>query len=188
MRKPQSIVRDPIWYPFTQMTEFLDASPLSIAAAEGCWLIDEAGRRYLDGVSSLWTNVHGHNHPVINAAIEEQLHRVAHSTMLGLTHAEGIELARRLIALAPSGLSRVFYSDSGATAVEIALKMAYQYWQLQGRPSGIVSSNFPRLIMGIRWARFPSGGWISFMSVSAGCCLRPLKYRLHICTGTPLPG
>ena len=129
------IHRDPIWYPFTQMQEFLHESPLSIASAQGCWLVDEAGNRYLDGVSSLWANVHGHQHPKIDAAVREQLGRVAHSTMLGLTHPGGVELAQRLTALAPPGLDRVFYSDSGATAVEIALKMAYQYWQLQGEHS-----------------------------------------------------
>ena len=130
--KTKNIPRDPVWYPFTQMAEFLEASPLAIAAAEGCWLIDAAGNRYLDGVSSLWANVHGHRHPVIDAAVRAQLDRVAHSTMLGLSHAGGIELARQLAELAPAGLSRGFYSDSGATAVEIALKMAYQYWQLKG--------------------------------------------------------
>jgi adenosylmethionine-8-amino-7-oxononanoate aminotransferase len=129
------IHRDPIWYPFTQMQEFLHESPLSIASAQGCWLVDEEGNRYLDGVSSLWANVHGHQHPKIDAAVREQLGRVAHSTMLGLTHPGGVELAQRLTALAPPGLDRVFYSDSGATAVEIALKMAYQYWQLQGEHS-----------------------------------------------------
>lgn len=130
----KKIPRDPVWYPFTQMQEFLDHSPLSIASAEGCWLEDEAGNRYLDGVSSLWANVHGHQHPALDEAIAEQLDRVAHSTMLGLTHPVGIELARRLVALAPEGLTRVFYSDSGATSVEIALKMAYQYWQIKGNP------------------------------------------------------
>jgi adenosylmethionine-8-amino-7-oxononanoate aminotransferase len=128
----ESIPRDPVWYPFTQMQEFLDHSPLAIEAARGCWLYDAAGNRYLDGVSSLWANVHGHCHPKIDAAVRTQLGRVAHSTMLGLTHANGIELARQLVAAAPQGLRRVFYSDSGATAVEIALKMAYQYWQLRG--------------------------------------------------------
>jgi adenosylmethionine-8-amino-7-oxononanoate aminotransferase len=131
----ESIHRDPIWYPFTQMQEFLHESPLSIASAQGCWLVDVAGRRYLDGVSSLWANVHGHRHPKIDAAVKEQLGRVAHSTMLGLTHPGGIELARQLTTLTPLRLNRVFYSDSGATAVEIALKMAYQYWQLQGEHS-----------------------------------------------------
>ncbi|MBW2467014.1 MAG: adenosylmethionine--8-amino-7-oxononanoate transaminase [Deltaproteobacteria bacterium] len=114
------------------MQEFTDHSPLTITAAQGCWLEDVQGKRYLDGVSSLWANVHGHRHPVIDKALQEQINRVAHSTMLGLSHPGGIELARQLVQLAPAGLSRVFYSDSGATSVEIALKMAYQYWQLQG--------------------------------------------------------
>jgi adenosylmethionine-8-amino-7-oxononanoate aminotransferase len=114
------------------MQEFAEYSPLIITAAKGCWLEDEQGKCYLDGVSSLWANVHGHRHPVIDRAIEEQLGRVAHTTMLGLSHPGGIELARELVTLAPEGLSRVFYSDSGATGVEIALKMAYQYWQLRG--------------------------------------------------------
>lgn len=128
----KKIPRDPVWYPFTQMQEFADCSPLSIIAAQGCWLEDDKGMRYLDGISSLWANIHGHRHPIIDAGIRQQLDRVAHTTMLGLSHPWGIELARRLVELAPDGLTRVFYSDSGATAVEIALKMAYQYWQLQG--------------------------------------------------------
>ena len=132
MIRKKEIPRDPVWYPFTQMQEFADHSPLIIVAAQGCWLENEQGKRYLDGVSSLWANVHGHRHPVIDMAIREQMNRVAHSTMLGLSHPGGIELARQLVQLAPEGLSRVFYSDSGATSVEIALKMAYQYWQLLG--------------------------------------------------------
>lgn len=132
MNKKKIIARDPVWYPFTQMSEFLDESPLAIVSGQGCRLVDGQGKTYIDGFSSLWANVHGHRHPVINAALKEQLGRIAHSTMLGLTHPGGIELARRLIERAPATLARVFYSDSGATAVEIALKMAYQYWQLKG--------------------------------------------------------
>ena len=103
-----------------------------IESAEGTELIDADGERYLDGVSSLWCNVHGHRHPLIDEAVREQLDRVAHSTMLGLTHPGAIELAAQLVELAPPGLSRVFYSESGSTAVEIALKMAFQYWQQSG--------------------------------------------------------
>ena len=132
MKRKKNIPQDPVWYPFTQMQEFSDHSPLPIESARGCWLEDVNGRRYLDGVSSLWANVHGHQHPVINMAIQEQMGRVSHSTMLGLSHPGGIELARQLVELAPETLTRIFYSDSGATAVEIALKMAYQYWQLKG--------------------------------------------------------
>jgi len=128
----KEIPRDPIWYPFTQMQEFARHSPLIITAAQGCWLVDEQGKRYLDGVSSLWANVHGHQHPGIDRTVKEQIGRVAHTTMLGLSHPGGIELARQLVKLAPDGLTRIFYSDSGATAVEIALKIAYQYWRLRG--------------------------------------------------------
>ena len=103
-----------------------------IESAEGTDLIDTEGRRYLDGVSSLWCNVHGHCHPAIDAAIRAQLERVAHSTMLGLSHPGAADLAGRLVEIAPPGLNRVFYSDSGSTAVEVALKMAFQYWQHRG--------------------------------------------------------
>ena len=110
----------------------MEEQPLIIESAEGTDLIDVDGNRYIDGVSSLWCNVHGHRHPRIDQAVRDQLDRVAHSTMLGLSHPQAIELARRLVDIAPDGLSRVFYSDSGSTACEIALKMAFQYWQQQG--------------------------------------------------------
>jgi adenosylmethionine---8-amino-7-oxononanoate aminotransferase len=121
-----------LWHPFTQQQGWVDEEPLIVDRAEGTDLIDVQGRRYIDGVSSLWCNVHGHGHPRIDAAVREQLDRVAHSTMLGLSHRSGIELARRLVELAPPGLTRVFYSDSGSTATEIALKMAFQFWQQRG--------------------------------------------------------
>lgn len=103
-----------------------------IERGEGSYLVDEGGRRYIDGVSSLWCTVHGHRHAGIDAAVTAQLGRVAHSTMLGLSHPGGAELAARLVDLSPAGLSRVFYSESGSTAVEIALKMAFQYQQQRG--------------------------------------------------------
>ena len=103
-----------------------------IERAAGTDLIDAEGNRYIDGVSSLWCNVHGHRHPGIDQAVHDQLERVAHSTMLGLTHRSAAELAARLVELSPPGLSRVFYSDSGSTATEVALKMAFQYWQQRG--------------------------------------------------------
>jgi adenosylmethionine---8-amino-7-oxononanoate aminotransferase len=121
-----------LWHPFTQQGEWCDAEPIVIERGEGTELVDAEGRRYIDGVSSLWCNVHGHRHPLIDEAVREQLDRVAHSTMLGLTHPGAAELAARLVELAPPGLSRVFYSESGSTAVEIALKMAFQYWQQRG--------------------------------------------------------
>lgn len=103
-----------------------------IERAEGSYVIDADGRRYIDGHSSLWCNVHGHRQPAIDAAIRAQLDRVAHSTMLGLSHPGAAELAARLVAIAPPGLNRVFYSDSGSTAAEVALKMAFQYQQQRG--------------------------------------------------------
>jgi adenosylmethionine-8-amino-7-oxononanoate aminotransferase len=106
--------------------------PCIISEGDGRYLIDVHGRRYLDGVSSLWCNVHGHRVREIDEAIKEQLDRIAHSTFLGLSHVPGIRLAQKLIEINSKGLQRVFYSDSGATAVEIALKMAVQYWQLKG--------------------------------------------------------
>jgi adenosylmethionine-8-amino-7-oxononanoate aminotransferase len=127
-----SVDRAHLWHPFTQQRGWMEEEPLIVESAEGTDLIDVEGRRYIDGVSSLWCNVHGHRHPRIDAAVREQLEEVAHSTMLGLGHRPAIELARRLVALAPPGLTRVFYSDSGSTATEIALKMAFQYWRQRG--------------------------------------------------------
>ena len=121
-----------LWHPFTQQQGWHEEDAPIIESADRCELIDVHGRRYIDGVSSLWCNVHGHRHPAIDIAIRDQMDRVSHSTMLGLSHRPAIELARRLIELAPPGLQRVFYSDSGSTAAEIALKMAFQYWQQQG--------------------------------------------------------
>lgn len=121
-----------LWHPFTQMSDWLREEPLIVDAAEGPWLVDTLGNRYLDGVSSLWCNVHGHRVPEIDRAVAEQLGRVAHSTLLGLASTASIECAEELAAILPRGLTRVFFSDAGATAVEIALKMAFQHHQLRG--------------------------------------------------------
>ncbi len=121
-----------LWHPFTQMEGWLAEEPLVVDAAEGVYLVDTLGRRYLDGVSSLWCNVHGHRVPEIDAAVRAQLDRVAHSTLLGLASTASIECAEELLRWAPRGLTRVFFSDAGSTAVEIALKMAYQHHQLRG--------------------------------------------------------
>jgi adenosylmethionine---8-amino-7-oxononanoate aminotransferase len=122
-----------LWHPFTQMQEWIDEEPCIISRGEGHYLIDVKGRRYFDGVSSLWCNVHGHRKKELDDAIRDQLDSISHSTFLGLSHVPGIELAQKLIEVASPGLQRVFYSDSGATAVEVALKMAVQYWQLKGQ-------------------------------------------------------
>ncbi len=121
-----------IWHPFTQMRDWHNEGAPVIVAAEGTALTDAAGNRYIDGVSSLWCNIHGHRHPYIDAAVRDQLDRVAHTTMLGLTHPKAVELAKRLVEITPERLKRVFYSDSGSTAVEIAIKIAFQFWQQKG--------------------------------------------------------
>ena len=121
-----------LWHPFTQMRRWMGEDPCIIERGDGCYLYDIQGRKYLDGVSSLWCNVHGHRKAELDAALKDQIDRIAHSTFLGLSHAQGIELAQRLIKIVPAGLQRVFYSDDGATAVEIALKIAVQYWHLKG--------------------------------------------------------
>ncbi len=123
-----------VWHPFTPMQAYAAERPLIVERADGCLLIDLDGREYIDGVSSLWCNVHGHRVPELDAAVREQLDRVAHSTLLGASNVPAIRLARRLVELAPPGLTRVFFSDDGATAVEVALKMAFQYWRQCPRP------------------------------------------------------
>lgn len=122
-----------LWHPFTQQARWVREAPLIVERAEGAYLIDTDGKRYLDGCSSLWTNVHGHRHPRLDQALKDQVDRVAHSTLLGLSHPPAIELAARLVDAAPWGLQRVFYSDNGSTATEVALKMAFQYQQQTGQ-------------------------------------------------------
>jgi adenosylmethionine-8-amino-7-oxononanoate aminotransferase len=121
-----------IWHPFTQMQSWLADEPLIIERGEGNYLIDARGNRYLDGVASLWCNVHGHRKERLDRALRDQTDRIAHSTMLGLSNTPAIELAEALIPIVPRGLNRVFYSDSGAEAVEVALRIATQYWQQLG--------------------------------------------------------
>ena len=129
--------REYVWHPFTQMAEY---EPLIISSGQGCTLNDIDGREYLDGVSSLWCNLHGHRHPRLDAAIVAQLARVAHTTALGASNPATITLAKRLVDIAPEGLRHVFFSDSGATAVEVALKMAFQYWRQSDPPQPLKST------------------------------------------------
>lgn len=125
-----------VWHPFTPMRQWADAGsePLIIERGDGPYLIDTQGRRYIDGVSSLWCNVHGHRVPDIDRAVRDQLDRIAHSTLLGLANVPSIELAAKLAGRAPTGLDKVFYSDAGATALEVAFKMAVGYWHHRGQP------------------------------------------------------
>ncbi|MDR3636776.1 MAG: adenosylmethionine--8-amino-7-oxononanoate transaminase [Isosphaeraceae bacterium] len=123
-----------VWHPFTALADWEASEPLVIERGEGCYLIDDRGRRYLDGVSSLWCNVHGHRHPALDEALRRQIDKLAHSTLLGVTHAPAAELAHELVERAPMGLTRVFFSDDGATAVEVALKMTFQYFRQKAKP------------------------------------------------------
>ncbi|MBC8011039.1 MAG: aminotransferase class III-fold pyridoxal phosphate-dependent enzyme, partial [Burkholderiales bacterium] len=123
-----------VWHPFAQMREYLGLPPLLIVAGRGGWLMDADGREYLDGNASIWTNVHGHRDPDLDAALRAQLDAVAHTTLLGLAHGPAAELAAELVAEAPAGLEKVFYTDNGSGAVEVALKQSFQFWQLTGRP------------------------------------------------------
>ncbi len=117
-----------LWHPFTQMKEYARQKPLIIEKAQGSFLWDVEGNKYIDGVSSLWVTTHGHRRKEIDAAIARQMEKVSHTTLLGLSHPGAIELAKKLVEITPEGLNKVFYSESGSTAVEIALKIAFQYW------------------------------------------------------------
>jgi lysine--8-amino-7-oxononanoate aminotransferase len=126
--------RRSLWNPFTQMKGYLESGPVIVERGDGVRLVDVEGRSYYDGNSSMWLNVHGHGTPELDEAIVDQLGRIAHSTLLGAANVPALELAERLVSIAPEGLGKVFYSDSGSEAVEIALKMAVGYWRRRGRP------------------------------------------------------
>jgi len=121
-----------LWHPYTQA--LTAPAPIPIVRAEGVWLYTEDGRRILDGISSWWVNIHGHSHPKLNAALAKQAGEMEHVVFAGCTHRPAVELAERLIEILPPGLARVFYSDNGSTAVEVALKLAIQYWRNRGEP------------------------------------------------------
>ena len=137
VRRTVALDKAHLWHPFTQHRDWAapEHDPLVLVGGHGALLHDDQGREYLDGNSSIWTNLHGHRHPKIDAAIREQLERVAHTSFLGFTHPLAAELARELVALWPANtLTRVFFSDDGSTAIEVALKIAAQFWQQSGYP------------------------------------------------------
>jgi adenosylmethionine---8-amino-7-oxononanoate aminotransferase len=153
------------WHPFTQMREWTlaDHHPLFIVSGEGPWLRDAEGKRYLDGNSSIWTNIHGHNNPRINGAIIDQLSKIAHSSFLGLTHFPAVRLAKELADLLPnSGLTRVFYSDDGSTGIEVAVKMTIQYFKQIGRPKKTGFAAFAGAYHGDTLGASSLGGIASF--------------------------
>ncbi len=128
----QDLDRRYVWHPFTQMSDWEAEPPIVIERGEGSWLIDTDGNRYLDGVASMWTNVHGHCRKELNEALQAQVDKLEHSTLLGLAGEQSILLAEQLVAITPEGMDKVFYSDNGSTAVEVGLKMAFQYQQHRG--------------------------------------------------------
>jgi adenosylmethionine-8-amino-7-oxononanoate aminotransferase len=134
IRSIEEDARRYIWHPFTQMADWEKEVPLVIERGEGVYLYDIHGKRYLDGVSSIWVNLHGHRKAAMDRAIKSQIDKIAHSTLLGLTNLPAIRLAKKLILLAPPGLAKVFFSDNGSTALEVALKIAFQYWRHLGLP------------------------------------------------------
>jgi adenosylmethionine-8-amino-7-oxononanoate aminotransferase len=133
-RQVQDADRRFVWHPFTQHSLWNQTPPMVIERGEREFLFDSAGNRYIDATSSIWCNIHGHCHPTINAALVAQLDKIAHSTLLGLTGEPAVRLAERLVDITPDGLSKVFFSDNGSTAVEVACKMAYAYWHHRGQP------------------------------------------------------
>jgi len=153
------------WHPFTPMQAWTAEGhePVMIESASGCVLRDQHGREYLDGNASIWTNIHGHNHPVINAAIIEQLGKVAHTSFLGFSHSNAALLAKELVDLLPGGkMERVFFSDDGSTAIECAVRMALQFWRQNGRPERDTIVAFDRAYHGDTLGAASLGGIPTF--------------------------
>lgn len=154
--------RDYLWHPFTQMRDWLAEDFVIIENGEGVYLIDIEGNRYIDGIASMWTNVHGHNHPDLNFALRTQLDKIAHSTLLGYSNIPAIKLAQKLVEITPTGLNKIFYSDNGSTAVEVALKMAFQYWQHKGQPQRKLFIHFDNAYHGDTVGTMSVGGIKNF--------------------------
>lgn len=163
MTRPDSRARQAdrrhVWHPFTQMQEWLAQEPVLITSGQGAWVQDDRGCRYLDGNSSIWTNLHGHRHPRLNHALRTQADQLAHASFLGLTNAPAALLAERLVSLVnDTALTKVFYSDDGSTGVEVALKMAIQYFQQNGRPRRTGFVAFERAYHGDTFGASSLGG------------------------------
>lgn len=186
IRRLARLDRKRIWHPFTQMSEWQRSEPLVVESADGVYLKDTRGNRYLDGVSSLWVNLHGHAHPALDGALRLQLGKIAHSTLLGAANVPSIELAKALTDLAPLGLNRVFYSDNGSTAVEIALKMAFQYWQQNGSPRRRRFVHFVNAYHGDTIGSVSVGGIDLFHKVYGPLLFKGFKVPSPYCYRCPL--
>jgi adenosylmethionine-8-amino-7-oxononanoate aminotransferase len=182
-RQLMAIDKKYVWHPFTAMQDWLADVPgqgLVIDRGEGSYLVDVDGCRYLDGVSSLWVNVHGHRKRELDEALVQQAGKIAHSTFLGLTHPAAVELARELVGIAPKGLAKVFYSDNGSTAVEIALKMSYQYWQNTGRKTKRSIIHLANAYHGDTLGSVSVGGIDLFHRVYRGLMFRSLRLDMPV--------
>src|ERR1043166_4833159 len=175
-----------LWHPFTQMKDWLEEEPIIIESGEGAILRDIAGKEYIDANSSIWTNLHGHRHPKITAAIKEQLDSIAHSSFLGLSNIPAVDLAEKLVSLAQttlkapcSMLSRVFYSDDGSTAMEVSIKMALQYWIHKGQPQRNKFIAFANAYHGDTLGAVSLGGIDLFHTV-----YRPLLFEVLRCANS----
>ncbi|MGI8603648.1 MAG: adenosylmethionine--8-amino-7-oxononanoate transaminase [Verrucomicrobiales bacterium] len=188
-RELQELDKRHLWHPFTQMRDWCasEHEPLVLARGKGARLWDSEGREYIDGNSSIWTNIHGHNHPAINAAIREQLEKVGHASFLGFTNEPAIKLAAALTShFPPDTLTRVFYSDDGSTAVECALKMALQFWQLAGQPQRREFIAFDRAYHGDTLGAASLGGISLFHDRFAGLGV-PAHHVRDVATLDSLP-
>lgn len=170
-----------LWHPFTQMAEWEEETPLVIEHGEGAVVYDIHGREYLDGVSSLWVNAHGHRHPTIDEAIRRQLDAIAHSTLLGLANVPSVQLARKLVEITPHHLTRVFFSDNGSTAVEIALKMAFQFQQQTGETQRTQFVSFHNAYHGDTIGSVSVGGIDLFHATYKPMLFKSLKAQYPYC-------
>jgi adenosylmethionine-8-amino-7-oxononanoate aminotransferase len=175
-----------IWHPFTQMRDYQEIEPVIIERGEGAHLIDIHGRRYLDGVSSLWVILHGHRREEIDHAIIEQVGKISHSTLLGLSNPPAIELAGQLVEITPPGLERVFYSDNGSTGCEVALKMAFQYWQLRGEDKRTTFVSFKNAYHGDTLGAVSVGGIDLFHEAYRPLLFPVLQAEAPYCYRCPL--
>jgi adenosylmethionine-8-amino-7-oxononanoate transaminase len=164
-----------LWHPFTQMQDYIKETPLIIKEGNGIYLKDINGKEYIDGVSSMWCNIHGHHNKEIDDAIKKQLDKVAHTTLLGPSNIPAIELARKIAEITPQGLNKIFYSDNGSTANEVALKMAFQYWQHKGVKN---RTQFVALQYGYHGDTI---GTMSIGGIELFCnAFKPLYFKTHL--------
>jgi len=168
------------------MQEWERETPIVIASGRGTTLTDIHGKKYLDAVSSLWVNLHGHRHPKIDRALRRQIAKVAHTTLLGATHPTAITLAQRLIDIAPPGLTRVFYSDDGSTAVEVALKMAFDFWRHKGRPNRRRFISFSSAYHGDTLGAVGIGGIDLFHDAYRPLLFKPIRVPAPTCYRCPI--